>query len=161
MKDLGCLSYSLGLQLDYLPGGMLMSQRKYISDILRKTNMTKANPISSPMFASTKISKFDSPSFDNPTLFRSVVGSLQYLSLTRTDISFAINKICQLMHDPKLTHCTAVKRILRYLKFSINHSLFFTKTSSFTLHAYSDAIGRAVPMINTPTEDFASFWAIT
>ncbi|KAF5474230.1 hypothetical protein F2P56_006145 [Juglans regia] len=92
ITDLGQLSYFLGLELKYMPDGVLMSQTKYITDILTKTNMLAANPISSPMSASTKLSKFDSPTFDNVTLFRSVVGSLQYLSLTRPDISFSVNK---------------------------------------------------------------------
>ncbi|XP_042950035.1 secreted RxLR effector protein 161-like [Carya illinoinensis] len=101
--------------------------------------MSGANPISSPMSASTKLSKFDSPSFENVTLYRSIIGNLQYLSLTRPDISFSVNKACQFMHEPKLSHWLAVKRILRYLKSTINYGLFFSKQSSFNLHAYSDA----------------------
>ncbi|XP_040996025.1 uncharacterized mitochondrial protein AtMg00810-like [Juglans microcarpa x Juglans regia] len=139
VKDLGRLSCFLGLELDYHPSGLLLSQRKYISNILRKANMLEANPISSPMSASIKLSKFDSPSFDNPTLFRNVVGSLQYMSLTKPDISFSVNKVCQFMHDPKVTHWSTVKRILWYLKFSINHGLFFAKQYGAVLHAYSDA----------------------
>ncbi|KAF5459770.1 hypothetical protein F2P56_019690 [Juglans regia] len=139
VTDLGQLSYFLGLELKYMPDGVLMSQTKYITDILTKTNMLAANPISSPMSTSTKLFKFDSPTFDNVTSFRSVVGSLQYLSLTRPDISFSVNKVCQFMREPKLTHWTAVKRILRYLKHSINHGIFFPYTSNFSLHAYSNA----------------------
>lgn len=81
----------------------------YISNLLKKTNMLAANLISSPMSASTKLSKFDSSSFHDATLFRSTVGSLQYLSLFRPEVSFAVNKVCQFIHDAKLTHWTAIK----------------------------------------------------
>lgn len=82
ISNLGRLSYFHDLELDYLPHGLLISQRKYILQLLIKTNMLAANPISSPMFASTKLSKFDSSIFDNVTLSRSTIWSLLYLSLT-------------------------------------------------------------------------------
>lgn len=76
VTDLGQLKYFLSLQLDYLTNGLLISKRKYIYDLLKKPDMTGTNPISSPMFASTKLSKYDSPKFDNITLFWSIVGGL-------------------------------------------------------------------------------------
>ncbi|KAF5471442.1 hypothetical protein F2P56_008232 [Juglans regia] len=157
VKDLGRLSYFLGLELEYLSDGILICQRKYISDLLKKTGMSEANSVSSPMSASIKLSKFDSPSFDDITLFRSVVGSLQYLSLTRLDISFSVNKACQFMHAPKLSHWTAVKRILRYLKSTINHGLFLSKKSSFVLHAYSDADWAGCPDDRKSTGGYCIF----
>lgn len=100
--------------------------------------MLAANPISSPMSASTKLSKFDSPSFHDVTLFRSTVGSPQYLSLMQPDVLFAINKVYQFINDSKLTHWIAVKRIMRYFKATINYGLFLCKHSSLKLHAYFD-----------------------
>lgn len=101
--------------------------------------MLHSKPISSPRATSLKLSQFDSPSFTDATLYWSLVGRLQYLSLTRPDISFAVNKSCQFMHDPKDSHCVAVKRILRYLKDTINFGLLFKPQSCFQLHKYSDA----------------------
>lgn len=91
------------------------------------------------MAASLKLSKFDSPTFEDATLYRSIIGGLQYLSLTRLDIFFVVNKVCQFMHSPKVPHLSAVKRILWYLEATINYGLFFTSKSNFTLQAYSDA----------------------
>ncbi|XP_041020372.1 uncharacterized mitochondrial protein AtMg00810-like [Juglans microcarpa x Juglans regia] len=139
VKDLGTLSYFLGLEITQMNNGLLLSQRKYIKDLLTRSKMLHAKPVTSPMAAALKLSKFDSPSFDDVTLFRSIVGSLQYLSLTRPDISYAVNKVCQFKHTPKLPHWVAIKRILRYLKATINHGLFFSSQSSFKLQAYSDA----------------------
>ncbi|XP_057962310.1 uncharacterized mitochondrial protein AtMg00810-like [Malania oleifera] len=71
--------------------------------------------------------------------FRSVIGGLQYLSLTCSDISFAVNKLSQFMHKPTTTHWKAAKRLLRYLKHTIFHGIHIQKSSSPNLTSYSDA----------------------
>lgn len=125
IKDLGPLSYFLGLEIDYLSDGLLLTQRKYIKDLLIRSKMLQAKPMPSPMAASLKLSNFNSSTFDDLIVFCSIVGALNYLSLTKSDINFAVNKVCQFMHAPKLSHWSAIKRILRYLKGTINHGLMF------------------------------------
>lgn len=101
--------------------------------------MLNAKPMSSPMVASLKLSKLDTPDFEDDTLYCSIVRGLQYLSVTRPDISYSVNNVCQFMHSPKAPHWSAVKRILRFLKATINDGLFFASKSSLTIQAYSDA----------------------
>lgn len=113
--------------------------------MLQKIGLSGATAVSSPMAASVSLSKFDSLAFENLTLFRSIVGNLQYLSLTEPDISLSVNKVYQFMHEPKILHWTAVKRILCYLKSTINHGLFLSKNSAFNLHAYSDVDWTSCP----------------
>lgn len=137
--DLGALSYFLGLEVDYTPQALILSQQKYIKTLLTRSGMLHSKLISSPMAASLKLFKFDSPSFTNASLHQSLVVGLHYLSLTLPDISFAVNKTCQFMHDPKLSHWAVVKRILRYLKATINFGLLFKSQSSFWLYTYLDA----------------------
>jgi hypothetical protein len=72
------------------------------------------------MSSSTTLSKFDCSTITDTTVYRSTVGSLQYLSLTRPDIAFAVNKVSQFMKDPRDPHWSDVKRILRYLKATID-----------------------------------------
>jgi hypothetical protein len=96
-----------------------LSQQRYIHDLLTKTNMLLAKPIATPMSASSTLSCFEGYTITDPTQYRSTVGSLQYLSLTRPDIAFAVNKVSQFMQDPRDTYWSAVKRILRYLKSTI------------------------------------------
>jgi len=91
VKDLGKLPYFLGMEVVPLKSGLLLSQKRYILDLLKHTNMLEAKPISSPMSSSSSLSAFDGDSMDDPLLYRSTVGSLQYLSLTRPDLAFAIN----------------------------------------------------------------------
>jgi hypothetical protein len=114
-------------------------KQRYIHNLLTKTNMLLAKPIATPMSASTTLSRFEGSTIIDSTQYRSTVGSLQYLSLTRPDIAFAINKVSQFMQDPRDTHWSAVKRILWYLKSTISHTFCISKNSSKHLTAYSDS----------------------
>jgi histone deacetylase 1/2 len=73
------------------------------------------------------------------TTYRSIVGALQFLTLTRPDLSYSVNKVCQFLHAPTTTHWTAVKRILRYIQGTLKVGLTFHKSSSSLLSAFSDA----------------------
>jgi hypothetical protein len=97
IKDLGPLHFFLGIEAIWTKDALHLSQQRYIHDLLTKTNMMLAKPISSPMSASSPLSKFDGSTITDPSLYRSTVGSLQYLSITRPDLSFAVNKVSQFM----------------------------------------------------------------
>ena len=139
INDLGPLHFFLGIEAVPIPNDLFLTQRRYIMDLLSLTKMTYAKPISSPMSFTHAVSAFHGYSLPDPIEYRSTVGTLQYLSLTRPDISFAVNKVCQFMHRPTNIHWQAVKRILHYLKHTISHGLLFTKNTSSLLEAYFDA----------------------
>jgi hypothetical protein len=120
------------------PDGLILSQQRYILDLLQKSNMSEAKPIKTPMSTAHALSLLSGDPLTNPSPYRSLVGALQYLSLTRLDISFAVNKVSQFMHRPAFLHLQAVKRILRYLKSIISYGLLLRRSSSYTLQAYSD-----------------------
>jgi hypothetical protein len=138
MKELGDLHYFLGVEVNKVEAGVLLSQRRYILDLLKKTKMHEAKPIFSPMASSSSLFTFSSDPMKDRTLYHSTIGSLQYLSLTRPDLGFAINRVCQFMHRHLQPHWQAVKRILRYLKHTLSHGLLISRTSSLKLQAYSD-----------------------
>jgi len=130
LKDLGQLDYFLGIEVHHSDtGSLLLSQTKYIRDLLVKANMSTANGIASPMASSTKLSKYGSNHVSDPTFFRSIVGGLQYATITRPEISYSVNKVCQFMSAPLEDHWKAVKRILRYLQGTINHGLLISPAS--------------------------------
>ena len=139
LKDLGDLSYFLGIEVLRTQHGIHLSQQKYIGDLLYHNNMTNAKPVPTPMSASTNLSIRDGHTLDNPAEYRTLVGSLQYLLLTRPDIAFAVNKLSQFMHKPTTTHWTAAKRVLRYLAGTYTSDIFLSRFSNLSLHAYSDA----------------------
>jgi hypothetical protein len=104
VKDLGSLNFFLGIEVLPNAAGVLLSQQRYILDLLKRTKMTDAKPVSTPMASSTTLSAFDGEPFSDQTLFRSTVGALQYLALTRPDIAFSVNKLSQFMHKPTTLH---------------------------------------------------------
>ncbi|XP_026420270.1 uncharacterized protein LOC113316270 [Papaver somniferum] len=101
--------------------------------------MDGAKPVCTPLASNTKIVRVGSNKFDNPTMYKSVVGALQYLHLTRPDIVVAVAKVCQYMHDSYEEHWELVKRILRYLKHTVEYGLAIRKPTDLSLHAYSDS----------------------
>ena len=105
LKDLGLLSFFLGIEAHWSPTGALhLTQTKYTQQILDKAKMLDAKPQPSPMISSLKLLADASTAFSDPTLYRQIVGALQYLTFTRPDITFSVNKVCQFMHNPQLHH---------------------------------------------------------
>lgn len=139
LKDLGQLSYFLGIEAQRTPAGLHLMQNKYILDLLAKTNMQDAKHVSTPMATHQKLILSIGTPLANPTDYRQVVGSLQYLSFTRPDIAYAVKKLSQFMHKPTEDHWQAAKRILRYLAGTPTNGIWIRKDSSPTLYAYSDA----------------------
>lgn len=149
LKQLGDLDYFLGIEVQKQPdGSLLLSQGKYIRDLLAKVNMLDAKPISTPMVAGLKLAKTGSTFVTDISFYRSVVGSLQYATITRPELSYAVNKVCQFMAQPQEIHWTAVKRILRYLKGTIQAGLQLFPTipgKPVSLKAFCDADWAADP----------------
>jgi hypothetical protein len=119
--------------------------------------MSEAKPVKTPMSTAHALSLLSGDPLIDPSPYHSLVGALQYLSLTRPDISFAVNKVSQFMHCPTSLHLQAVKRILRYLKSTISYGLLFRRSSSHTLHAYSDADWAGCPDNRKSTGGFCVF----
>lgn len=127
LKDLGPLSYFLGVEAISISDGMFLSQHKYVHDLLAKFHLEGVKNSSTPMSSTGHLTLNDGSPPANATQFRSLVGGLQYLQLTRPDIAFAINKLAQFMHAPTQTHWTTAKRLLRYLKHTIHFGLNFRR----------------------------------
>ena len=138
IKDLGPLTYFLGVEVIPNSTGLILSQCRYVLDILAQTKMLEAKPVSTPLPPSPPLQKMGSTLAD-ATQFRTVVGSLQYLLITRPDLAFAVNKLSQYMHAPTIEHWNIVKRLLRYLCGTVNDGLQLHRQSPLNLHAYSDA----------------------
>ncbi|RVW59278.1 Retrovirus-related Pol polyprotein from transposon RE1 [Vitis vinifera] len=121
LKDLGSLHYFLGIKAFQDETCLYLTQSKYIADLLQKTNMAVAKPLPTPTISKKVLSKSDGDPMDNPTMYRSTVGALQYVTITRPDISYMVSKLSQFLQSPTEIHWKACNRVLLYLKGTITH----------------------------------------
>jgi hypothetical protein len=159
LKDLGSLSFFLGIQAHRTSEGLHLSQTKYITDLLHRVNMLGAKPAFSPCSSGSKLSKLAGDPLPDQHEYRSVVGAILYCTLTRPELSFAVNQLCQYMHSPTTTHWTAAKRVLRYLKGSLSHGLSYTRSSAGPLHlqAFCDSDWAGSPDDRRSTSGFGVY----
>ncbi|KAH9668130.1 retrovirus-related pol polyprotein from transposon RE1 [Citrus sinensis] len=146
LKDLGLVSYFLGIEVSYTDHGMHLSQTKYIKDLLAKASMQNCKETETPFSTGYKLERAAKgllgAEFENPTLYRSIVGGLQYLILTRPDIAYSVHKLSQYLSAPTLQHWLACKKVLRYLQATITHGLYIQQEGTLEtigLTGYSDA----------------------
>ena len=116
MTDLGLMKYFLGIQVRQSKGEIFISQEKYTEDLLKKFNMSKCKPVTTPMAVNEKLQQKDGAQKVEASLFRSLVGSLMYLTNTRPDIVHPVSMMSRFMNEPSLVHYSAAKRILRYFQ---------------------------------------------
>nr|KYP74196.1 hypothetical protein KK1_006865 [Cajanus cajan] len=139
LKDLGELHYFLGIEAKSLNDGKLfLSQSKYASDLLHKL-MQDAKPVKTPLVPGCKFQSTRTEAAEDPSLYRSIVGALQYLTITKPDLAFTVNKLCQYMHRPLQSHWKIVKRVLRYINGTRDHGLLFEKSHNLHLIDYCDS----------------------
>jgi hypothetical protein len=139
MTDIGLMSYYLGIEVKQEDQGILITQEGYAKEVLKKFKMDDANPVSTPMECGIKLSKHDEGERVDPSLFKSLVGSLRYLTCTRPDILYAVGVVSRYMEHPTTTHLKAAKRILRYIKGTTNLGLYYSVSDDYKLVGYSDS----------------------
>ena len=138
----GELNQFLGTEIEQKSdGSIVMHQGLYCKRILEKFNKTEANPVQIPADPQHSLDdKQQNTNLISKVPYREAVGSLLYLSqITRPDITFSVNLVSRYIEDPKEQHWTAVKRIFKYLKGTINFGLIFSSRQKLMLKGYSDA----------------------
>lgn len=139
IKDLGTLHY-VGIKARHTTIDLHLSQTKYVLDLLIGTHMTDCKPCSTSIASRAQLSNQDCTPFSNPTEFCHLLSSLQYLTLIRPNIAYVVNHVSQFMSRPTQTHFIAAKRILKYVKGTLDHGISFRRSSDPSLHyGYSDA----------------------
>ena len=139
MKDLGHLNYFLGLEITHSTDGLYITQAKYASELLSQVGLTDSKTVDTPVKLNAHLTPTGGKPLFNPSLYRCLVASLVYLTVTRLEISYAIHQVSQYLSAPRSTHYAVVLRILQYLKGTLFHGLFYSAQSSLVLRAFSDA----------------------
>jgi hypothetical protein len=138
VKDLGQLRYFLGIEIARSPKGIILSQQKYVLDLLKDTCMILCRPSSTPIEKNHKMcAEFGDPV--NKERYQKLVGRLIYLCHTRPDITYVVSMVSRYMHDPRSGHMKAIYRILRYLKGSPGKGLWFKRNGHLDVEGYCDA----------------------
>ncbi|KAK2438086.1 putative mitochondrial protein [Trifolium repens] len=127
MTNLGSLKYFLGLEFTKTSCGILIHQKKYVSDILKRFAMVNCNPANTPMETASSLNEDNEGKSVNSTHYKQIVGSLRYACNSRLDICHSVGIVSRFMQSPKLSHMQAVKRILRYLQGTIDYGVLYTK----------------------------------
>ncbi|GJS27829.1 putative ribonuclease H-like domain-containing protein [Tanacetum coccineum] len=139
MSSMGELTFFLGLQVKQKADGIFISQDKYVAEILKKFDFANVKTASTPIETQKPLVKDEEASDVDVHLYRSMIGSLMYLTASRPDIMFAVCACSRFQVTPKSSHLSAVKRIFRYLKGKPKLGLWYPRVSSFDLESYSDS----------------------
>ncbi|CAM8924230.1 unnamed protein product [Rhodiola kirilowii] len=139
MKDLGPIRHFLGIEFSSTPEGFFLSQEKYIRDLLDRASPSDQRTVDTPMELNVHLRPTDGEPLEDPTRYRHLVGSLVYLGVTRPNISYPVHILSQFVSAPTHLHYSHLLLVLRYLRGSISCHLFFPRSCSFQLRAYSDA----------------------
>ncbi|GJS12053.1 putative ribonuclease H-like domain-containing protein [Tanacetum coccineum] len=139
MSSMGELTFFLGLQVKQKEDGIFISQDKYVVEILKKFDFVSVKTASTPIETQKPLVKDEEASDVDVHLYRSMIGSLMYLTASRPDIMFAVCACSRFQVNPKTSHLSVVKRIFRYLKGKPKLGLWYPRVSSFDLEAYSDS----------------------
>lgn len=155
MKDLDKLSYFLRIEVSHVDNGLVLHQSKYAIDLLERAFIQNCKTIHTPMIGKFKVA-IDSTPFCDPHMYRSLVGALQYLRVTRPDLSFSVNYVSQFMQTPTQDHLTMVKRILCYVKGTMHQGLHIQQSSSME-HAFFDADWVGCPITRRSTTGYYTY----
>ncbi|KAJ9544827.1 hypothetical protein OSB04_024534 [Centaurea solstitialis] len=157
MKDLGMLLYFLGIEVAQSKKGYFLSQTKYISDLFERAQLSDKKTVDTPLETNVHYTLTDGVPLSDLSLYRTIIGSLVYLTVTRPDIAHAVHVVSQTVTSPTIVHWGAVIRTLRYLHGTQFQSLLFPSTSSLKLSAYSDASWDSDPSDRKSTTGFCIF----
>nr|GEZ89605.1 ribonuclease H-like domain-containing protein [Tanacetum cinerariifolium] len=130
---------------------MFLSQKKYAVEIFKKAHIANYNYSWTLVDSESKLGADGDPIFDL-TLYQSLAGSLQYLTFTRLDISYVVQQVCLYMHDPHEPYFLAFKRVLRYVRGTLDYGLQLFSSSTTDLVAYSDADWAGCPTTSAEAE---------
>ena len=158
VKDMGPVRHFLGIHVHRTRDGFFLSQASYAEDLLERAGMENCKPVDTPADAKPKTSASDGKPIDDITAYRSIAGALQYLTITRPDIAYAVQQVCLHMHAPCDVHQTMLKRILRYIKGTPTLGVQLGTAATPTITAYSDADWAGCPDTRRSTSGFCIFF---
>ena len=138
MTDMGKMKFFLGVEVNQSDEGIHICQKKYAKEVLERFNMWSCNSVKNPIVPGAVISKEGSRMAD-ATLYKQLVGCLMYLTVTRPDLMFVVCLIARFMSDPKEEHMLIAKRVLRYIRGTVDLGIFYKRSSGLSVLGFTDS----------------------
>lgn len=139
MSDLGKMRYFLGIEVLQTNQGIHMSQTKYAMEVLRRFEMEDCNAVRNPMVPGSKVDMDENGERIDETFYKQIIGSLMYITTTRPDLQFTVSLLSRYMSRPTKLHLQAVKRVLRYLKGTMDYGIWYKRGGAGELLVYTDS----------------------
>lgn len=139
IKGLGLLHYFLGMEVLHTNAGVVISQKKFVLDMLEEYDCLHLSPLTSTLDPNVKLNAREGSALSDSTYSRKLVGKLNFLTNTRLDVAFGVQHLSQFMQDPREPHLQAAFHLLSYLKFDPTLGLFPSKDADFTIKGYCDS----------------------
>jgi hypothetical protein len=158
IKDMGALQSFLSVAIRRSHVGFFLSQEHYAEEILDRAGMSDCKLVLTPVDLNGKLPAATGPAVADPSEYRSLAGALQYLTVTRSDLSYAVQQACLHMHDPRECHLALIKRILRYVRGTTSLGLHLRASSSTSLTVYTDADWASCPDTRRSTSGYCVFF---
>lgn len=154
IKDLGYINYFLGLKFNKVDSGMIVHQQKYIKELLKAYTIIDAVPVTTPLPPKLHLSHTMDDPLQDPTIYRQLIGKLNFLLHTRPDLAFSIEFLSQFNQTPSQSHYDAALHVLKYLKGSMTQGLHFNNSSTYNLEAYCDSDWASCPLTRRSVSGF-------
>lgn len=138
MTDLGKMRYFLGIGVLQTPHGIHISQGKYVFEVLKRFNMENCNAVYNPMVPGSKLEMDDGGERVDETFYKQIIGSLMYITTTRPDLQFAVSLLSRYMAKPTQLHLQAAKRVLRYLRGTMDFGVWYKRGGTGEVLVYTD-----------------------
>ncbi|XP_071712835.1 uncharacterized mitochondrial protein AtMg00810-like [Rutidosis leptorrhynchoides] len=139
MSDLGLMHYFLGIKIRQENEGIFICQKKYTKNFQKKFKLYGCKTVATPLVVNEKMRKEDGSEKADTSKFRSLIGSLLYLTATRPYIMYATSQLSRFMQNPTKIHFGASRRILRYLQGTMDYRIWYKPTIDLKLHGYTDS----------------------
>ena len=139
MSMIGELTHFLGLQIRQQDSDIFLSQSKYAKNLVKKFGLESASSVRTPMSLNVKLTVDLLGKSVDPSLYRSMIGSLFYLTASKPDISYNVRVCARYQANPKESHITTLKRIIKYVKTIVDFGVWYNKDTNDVLARYTDA----------------------
>jgi len=158
MSMIGELNYFFGLQVEQTTEDIFISQSKYAKDLVKRFSLDGKSRARTPMSTSVKISSDLTGKSVDPSLYKSMIGSLLYLTASRPDIAFSVGVCARFQANPKESHHTVVKSIIRYVNDTLSYGIWYSREQTLLLQDTLMQIGLEMLMIERAPQEDVSMW---